>query len=138
MKYLAVIGIILVITSIISNYIFILTEKQIKELWIGTILMIVLLFSRNEMLNMETDLYILPMMYLIWYILTRVSANIINRDEDIIQESYDNNEVITSTIMFMIVMFLWKMLMNEKIDSKDVILTTILFFVWIMITYKLV
>ncbi len=90
--YILGIGIIvlLLIITLISNYSFILTKRQVKELWISTILMVILLgYIRAEILQLEPiDVYLFvpAFFYMLWYFFTKLSANSINRDEDIIRD----------------------------------------------------
>jgi hypothetical protein len=76
---------ILISITIISKYIFILTYYQIKELWISTILFIILFgYLRSYILEFNSIIkyIIIPsFMYVIWYILTKYTANLINRNE---------------------------------------------------------
>jgi hypothetical protein len=83
----AIITIVFLITiTITSHYLLILNSDQVKTLWISTILMIILLgYVRSTVLNLEPiSLYIfMPAgLYTIWYILTKSSANMINKDSE--------------------------------------------------------
>lgn len=85
--YIFAAGIIfcLIIITIISYNIFILTNEQIHTLWIGTILMILFSYIRSYLINLEPlDLYLfVPAgLFLIWYFLTKLTANLINKDKD--------------------------------------------------------
>lgn len=81
-----IIIVLLVFITITANYVFILTEKQIKELWIGTILMIILLgYLRSKFLELypiDKYLFVPTGLYVIWYILTKITSNLINKDSD--------------------------------------------------------
>ena len=84
-----IIFVILFIT-ILSHYVFILTNQQVRELWISSILMIILLgFVRVYILKFDMNLIFLPVvLYIIWYFLTKMSSNLINKDyeSDIIRD----------------------------------------------------
>jgi O-antigen/teichoic acid export membrane protein len=76
----------LITITITSHYLSILNSNQVKTLWISTILMIILLgYVRSTVLNLEPiSLYIfMPAgLYTVWYILTKSSANMINKDSE--------------------------------------------------------
>jgi len=77
----------LVIITIVSNYVFILTTNQIKELWLGTILAGFLFgFIRFSLLDLDGDLqnsiFLPAAVFALWYFLTQYTANMINKDSD--------------------------------------------------------
>ncbi len=89
--YIFGIGIVVILlaVTISSNYALILTERQVKELWISTFLMIILLgYVRSRMLDLEpmsNYVFIPAGLYVLWYFLTKFTANLINKDDNIIR-----------------------------------------------------
>jgi len=78
--------VILVAFTISSNYAFILSNRQVHELWIGTLLAIILLgFVRAKLLNLDpiaSYIFVPAALFAVWYILTKLSANMINKDQN--------------------------------------------------------
>ena len=78
--------VILVAFTISSNYSFILSNRQVHELWIGTLLAIILLgFVRAKLLNLDpiaSYIFVPAALFAVWYILTKLSANMINKDQN--------------------------------------------------------
>lgn len=133
MLLLGLIIAILIIILIVSNYIFILTANQMNELVGGTILLIFATLVRDHLLNLKGDVFLPAFIFMMWYFVTKTTVNLINidRDADIIRESYKSIEIAASTILFMLlIMFIRPILLNEQIDSDDVVYTTILYLVW--------
>ena len=137
--------VLLVIISIISNFTYILTEKQFKELWISSILMVILLgYIRAKILNLEwTDIFVPTFLYIIWYFLTKLSANLINKDDDVIRNinfsKYKTVEIIIATILFLFIFgYFRSMILDLPIDSMNIVTTTVLFFLWYFISTSIV
>lgn len=86
-----VLAVILIVVTIVSNYTFLLTQKQMYELWISTILMMVLFgYTRTYFLKlapMSNYIFIPTTLYVIWYLGTKVMGNIINKDSGVIRDS---------------------------------------------------
>jgi hypothetical protein len=81
-----VIIIFLIAVTILSNYVFILTNQQVTTIWVSTLLMIILFgYVRSSLLELEPmSLYLfMPAgLYVIWYFLTKFTANMINKDTE--------------------------------------------------------
>jgi hypothetical protein len=137
MLLLGLIIAILIIILIVSNYAFILTANQMNELVGGTILLIFAAMIRDHLLNLDGDAFLPAFIFMLWYFATKTTANLINidRDADIIRESYRTIELATSTVLFMLlIMFIRPILLDEPINSDDVVYTTILYLVWYALT----
>lgn len=121
----------IIIITLLSNYMFILTQEQMKELIVGTFLLMLFTYGRNKFLDLEIDIFLPAILFMVWYFITKLTANIINKDNDVIRNYYQNTEIVISTIIFMFLfMFIRPMLLNESINSDNVVLTTLLFFIW--------
>lgn len=128
---LIIIIISLICITIISNYVFILTEKQMNELIIGTLSLILMTYIRNKLLNFEIDTFLPALLFMIWYFSTTLTANLINKDGDVIRDNKQTTGITISTILFMfLIMFIRPLMLNEDINSDNVVLTTLLLFLW--------
>lgn len=89
--YLFLVGtlLILISISIISHFVFILTRGQIIEMWISTILFILLFgYLRSRMLNLNDEYIFVPaFIYLLWFIMVKITTNSIYVDDDVIRKS---------------------------------------------------
>ncbi len=137
--YIFGIGIIilLIIITIIASSTYLLTERQFKELWISSILFVILLgYTRAKILKLEPiDVYIFvpAFLYILWFFFTKFSANLINKDDNMIGNitMYNIMETVIGTIIFLFIFgYFRSMILNLPIDSINIITTTVLFFLW--------
>lgn len=87
--FLVAILTILVAISIISHFVFILTRGQIVEMWISTVLFVILFgYLRNRMLNLDDEYIFVPaFIYLLWFILVKITTNSIYIEDDVVRKS---------------------------------------------------
>lgn len=75
--------ILALVITLIGNYIFILTKKQLIELWIGTALFIIVVSIYSSFT--EINIFSIAFFFLMWFSITRIGTNLLNKDNDIIR-----------------------------------------------------
>lgn len=89
--FLVILIVTIISTTIIANYTFILTKRQVYEMWFSSIYFVIFLgYARVKLLKMDNAnfyTFVPATFYLFWYILVKVFANFVNKDGKIIRDS---------------------------------------------------
>ena len=132
---------LLIITFIASNYSFILTTTQSKEVIAGGILSIIL-FGLLKPKLLRTNITIIDIIvpasvFIIWFLATKITCNLINKDIDypMIRDTkanmYKTSELVISTILLLFLLgFVRTILLNQRMNAASIILLTVLYFIW--------